>query len=376
MNWFQSGQACVPCEAGQYTESEGSVECSPATTNTTQTDCPAGSIPYYYYYADRECIPCQAGWFQEEQKDSCTPCPMGQYAEEAGSTSCRACDKGTYSILQQGASQCTVCSPGHYTNMTGQTTCSACDGQGFWSNPPVGGTECRLFECDAHSYFSARIIHSADPGQSDEYEGCIQCTECEPQFFTLQMCGDDHDTVCAPCTEICPHRSTLTKYCTLYSDSECTAICMPGEIKANASVCIPCPRGTMLDMASEGCIPCPNGMYNGEEGSTACHTCAPTNPSVFPNGNKTGCVQACELGSVMNIVDTQENTNTFYCEECLPGTYHDLATGICAPCPANSFAEARGQVSCDSCPSNEGAVSLPGSAACSLQTCKLLIIGE
>ena len=377
LNWFQLGQACIPCnrDTGQYTESEGSMKClesspspwPPDSDTRSNTTCPKGSISYTRNQS-KYCIPCQAGWYQDkEQLDTCIPCPVGQYTSQEGSTTCKACEEGTFSNISS-ASQCTACSLGNYANTIGQTACKQCP-EGRYSTPVIGGVECHHYTCTPNYYFSPRVLVPLTI--TPEYEGCIECTICDSGFFINKSCSNHEDTQCMPCTETCPHRSTLTRYCTLYSDSECTAICMPGEMKVNGTMCVPCPPGTMLDTVSEGsCTSCPNGKYSGDEGSTTCQVC--NLPLSFPNGIKTACVQTCEVGSIINLLDNADPqaTSMLYCEQCLPGTFHDhLHTGTCTPCPANSFSGEKGQISCKSCPSEDSSASLPGSAACTLQTC-------
>ena len=296
-----------------------------------------------------QCIACAIGWYQKE--NSCLPCEAGTYGPSEGSTACLECTTGSFAD-SQGMSHCEHCARGYYAPALSHTTCIECS-EGL-TIPPIGGSLCQYnVTCSqANLYFSTRIVPMLN-----QYEGCIECTICGAKTFTTQTCSGTTDSTCSNCIEECPIRTAMTKYCTLYNDSICTPICLPGEDK-NCQACKP---GTMMDILGETCIPCPNGMYSSYEGSTACQTC---DSMMFPNGAKTECVLECERGAFINLNDT---TLQIYCELCKPGTYHATGQG-CLACPANTFSREYGQSSCESC-GVDGSVSLPGSMACSLQTC-------
>lgn len=119
-------ESCQKCEANTYSLSEGSTTCTdcPAHMSAPEgsdasSDCKCNAG----YEADqeggvRQCNPCDVGTSQsaitEDDNDRCDVCPVGQYAEVLGSTTCSNCATDfTNMRASQGNVSC-VCQPGHF----------------------------------------------------------------------------------------------------------------------------------------------------------------------------------------------------------------------------------------------------------------------
>ena len=352
-NWYQSGdEACVPCPAHSFTEEGGgATECS---TPAPRENCTAGSVRS----ADGTvCVPCPPGWYQEH--NACLPCEKGWFALHGAP--CTPCAPGTFS-RSTASKHCEECPVGFYAPSWGLSACLSC--VAGVSLPPVGGVECNTMSyCPRGQYFSNRTTPHANA-----YQGCTDCTVCGHDLYTSAECAGMHDTGCTPCIRECPAQSTMTRYCTLYSDTVCQPICRPGEVRGVNATCVPCPRGTVKHHDNDGgrCEPCPSGTYSDQEAAIECKMC---DVGGFPNGAKTGCVKECEHGASMQAKPFGTSF-TIYCELCSPGTFFDRALGECSPCPANTFSSQWGQLLCEPCPA-DGSISFPGSSRCSLQVCLL-----
>ena len=351
-NWTQSGEACVPCADGEFTEAEGSTVCleqSYPPIEDPSRPCPQEG---YLLASDGElCVPCPSGWYLHASQNLCLQCAEGKFTDSEGSTTCTECAPGTYAGARA-SGVCEACRLGTYAPGAGHTACLDCGGL---TVPPVGGITCATdleYSCAGQDYyFSTHVIM-----HSNRYRGCTPCRICEAETFTSTRCNGTMDSVCSACATCHSRRTTLARYCTIYEDSVCSPICLPGELEQGAS-CVVCPRGTML---GEGCIPCADGAYNDAEGATACKEC--THPFAFPNGNKSACVQQCEQGAFLNL---NSGNGKVYCELCTPGTFY--YNEGCSPCPANTFAGGWGQLRCEPC--SDGALALSGSSSCTQQTC-------
>ena len=354
INWIQSGEACVPCASDEYTEAVGSTVCleqSYPPKEDPSRPCPQEG---YLLASDGElCVPCPTGWYLLASQNLCLQCAEGKFTDSEGSTTCTECAPGTYAGARA-SGVCEACRLGTYAPGAGHTACLDCGGGGL-TVPPLGGIACATdleHSCaDEHYYFSTHVIM-----HSNRYRGCTPCRICEAETFTSTRCNGTMDSVCSACATCHSRRTTLARYCTIYEDSVCSPICLPGELEQGAS-CVVCPRGTML---GEGCIPCADGAYNDAEGATACKEC--THPFAFPNGNKSACVQQCEQGAFLNL---NSGNGKVYCELCTPGTFY--YNEGCSPCPANTYAGGWGQLRCEPC--SDGALALSGSSACTQQTC-------
>ena len=91
----ESLQRCVPCLAGQVTNSDASI---------SEDACHVCAAHYYYMNGD------------------CVTCPQGTDSV-AGSFQCSSCAPGTFSS----AASCTTCRPGTYSDIWGAGSCTACE---------------------------------------------------------------------------------------------------------------------------------------------------------------------------------------------------------------------------------------------------------
>jgi len=89
--------------------------------------------------ANLEDTTCQPGFFSVEGNESCTPCPVGTYQDEAGHTSCKSAEPGSY-VDTEGAAAPTLCPIGTFSDVSGAAACTAC-AIGFTTEEP-GATVC------------------------------------------------------------------------------------------------------------------------------------------------------------------------------------------------------------------------------------------
>eukprot|EP01114_Cavostelium_apophysatum_P020517 TRINITY_DN6902_c0_g1_i1.p1 TRINITY_DN6902_c0_g1~~TRINITY_DN6902_c0_g1_i1.p1 ORF type:complete len:1197 (-),score=137.49 TRINITY_DN6902_c0_g1_i1:48-3638(-) len=109
------------------------------------------------------------------------------------------------------------------------------------------------------------------PDGTSVSEESSTCTSCSPGEYNSHLQNG---------CQICP--SGL--YEPYYGSWSCSGICSAGFYGAfsgatNASVCVPCPRGSAMNPLYDAentiaaCLLCPNGTYNNASGSTSCLPC-------------------------------------------------------------------------------------------------------
>ncbi len=114
-----------PCRVGHY-----------CTGDNEEKPCPVGQ--YQDETGKSSCKPCEAGKYQDETgKTSCKCCPAGQFQNETGKSSCKLCGYGTHQPATCKTS-CDNCPKATYQDEKGQANCKDCD---VGQTSPEGSTK-------------------------------------------------------------------------------------------------------------------------------------------------------------------------------------------------------------------------------------------
>eukprot|EP00937_MAST-01D_sp_MAST-1D-sp2_P002988 g2988.t1 len=341
--------SCTDCTAGQVQPTKGAAACTTCSTSdeyldfAEQSACKACQSGSYRGSASSciECPPghkcdgsskikCAAGKYGDANgQTSCKTCVAGQYQTVAGKAACDACGAGKHGrgSDQTVASYCVECAPGRYS-AKGSTSCAEC--AAGYHQPRPGAASCT--ECGADTYQSAA-------GQP----ACVTCMTC-PSGLQRESCSRAFEGFCVPCA--------------------------PGNFINPSGACTACAKGRYTGNASQTrCYECTEGQYQDEEGQPSClklatctagervaaapnathdRVCAPCQPGFFSN---TSNAPACTKCSSCNSGPRDKCGGAFegVCPACLPGSFVNVATKQCQPCPAGTYSENAGQTSCTPC---------------------------
>ena len=120
---------CRPCTAGQYQETEMSIDCDECPTGfasdqlaSTCDTCPLGYFAPVPGGRAKPCAQCSSGMYADAPSSAdCKMCPPGGYTSENASSACLACpggrfieDDGTNSSLHDHVNDCKYCKAGKY----------------------------------------------------------------------------------------------------------------------------------------------------------------------------------------------------------------------------------------------------------------------
>ena len=323
VNWIQRDNACIPCDASQYTEGEGAIEC-------LTLKCAGGFV-----LQAKTCIPCAQHFFQSD--DTCVPCPVGQYTEVAAATACQSCPSG--SVLSadrqycvpcalnwiQKENSCVPCPPYQYTDSEGATNCTpAC--------PPGSVYQEVCKPCPQNWIQVGESCVACPSPQYTESEGstsCIMPNICPPgtvaSSFDRQLCipcpqnWTQVEESCIPCPS--------PQYTESEGSTSCIVpnICPPGSVASSFDrrLCIPCPQN--WTQVEESCVPCPPSQYTETEGSTLC-----IEPTSF----------SCPAGFL-------PSADGLICIPCPYGWYQ--TGGTCIQCAAGTHGPSEGSTTCWDC---------------------------
>jgi hypothetical protein len=349
------GDSCVACEPGFYREDLAKYICEacPVHTynelyaSTTQQDCqacPADQRSSTGSGRQLDCV-CKNGTFATLSPDrlywECTPCAAGTYQEAINASSCDACAPGTESTVVEAydAAVCTQCHSGYYALQPATTSCTACE-FGTWQDLTVETRHSEACEAcpgnSSHSALASIDIHDCVCADGFVKYSTVEvpnrCDRCRPGSYCP---GNGTQVPCpynfwspggifpGPCIECATHSSALNEGDTV-GVHQCQ--CEPGTeglYDANCSLCglgkyqpldYTYPDGTDFvggDAISTVCGPCPAGNYSDVEGSTSCAVCPDNSNSLIGSIDITDCV-------------------------CDPG-YHGPDGGSCEVCPVNKF---------------------------------------
>ena len=164
---------CVPCDAGTYKNTTGSVAC---------TACPSGSISPI---ASIVCTMCEAGSYAgSADLLACTYCQMGTFSSSAGQTACQICESNKYTFTN-GATACQSCSVGEYyhrTNISAQdkASCELCKPGTFWTNNTFWpNNTCQNCPSNTWSSDEGALICNLCPGDTFSQNGSGSISTCE-----------------------------------------------------------------------------------------------------------------------------------------------------------------------------------------------------
>jgi hypothetical protein len=190
---------CVACTGRDYNNNAGKIGCNSSCHddeigngrsigggNTGCLKCGPGSQQFQHY----SCLPCPKGTYKNGTDGLCEMCPLGQYTDTDGSTSCKTCGigqggsrinfNGVESIVEIGASGCQDCPHGSYNNKTlgvcepWTSTRNSCRFSGL-NKTPANGTTTTDNAC---SNDTMRYCHCANGTARSEW--------CRPAYYEQQ----------------------------------------------------------------------------------------------------------------------------------------------------------------------------------------------
>ena len=380
----------IPCDPGKY--------CSQNGLSAPEGDCDAG----YYCTAGSDSkaqTQCTPGNYCEAGSSSQTPCPIGTYNPDTGSTSdsaCQQCDAGWYcdelamtthdkgtnkcapgfycqagsitpkpkdticpvgNECPEGSSAPTPCPEGTYSNVEGLESCISCP-PGFYCD---GGTD-QPVKCPA-GYFCTGGKSSSTKEQCglntyNKFEGQSTCTNC-PVGFKCDSLGMTSPVIC-PAGYYCPGGGNPATLCPDGTYSEITGL-------QAADDCKPCPPGKY----------CTNGVQTGD--CDPGYYCVSGNKVPNPDGTDASVVgmpcpvgHYCLVGTTLATPcpfgkftttpgasqesDCQDCTAGFYCipgdpnpYDCPRGSYCPTGSELPTDCPAYTYSDVYKAVSEDTC---------------------------
>ena len=267
--WKRGGQdlsttACVRCQPGYYTKSEG------------QASCLACSVGLF---TDQEsaqsCEACPSGWKRsdEDLPTACVDCQPGYYAKNRGSPFCLMCDVGTYAA-NKGLSSCHRCSADTYTDEKRQVRCKKCVGKFDGMLPNNASTLCEQppwkipTDCKTGSQF---LNDSAADKMSWTCDDCPVGADCDPRRLPPRLSvsfphlsgfwnvpwKDKLDPVFVKCP--------FEKSCLGSSSSQLNS----RRLLGNGSTATGCTNTTTGVL----CAVCPSGYYRENRGAAGCRKC-------------------------------------------------------------------------------------------------------
>uniref|UniRef100_A0A7S0E2M3 Tyrosine-protein kinase ephrin type A/B receptor-like domain-containing protein n=1 Tax=Hanusia phi TaxID=3032 RepID=A0A7S0E2M3_9CRYP len=324
---FSTGDTdrCLLCAAGKYTETNGTQECF---------DCPAGTYSEVVGSATATlCLACSPGTFSMSGSTFCSQCRPGTFAANVQTSSCQACDYGTY-LPTEGANSsgaCKVCSDMLATSPRGSENSSYC-------------------VCiEGHTLVDG-VCSPCPPGTYKDFNGTEACLLCPYAKYSNQS-GLSSAQSCQACPygSVCEEGSTVVEQCRCdrgyeYINGTCWA-CALGYHKSevNNSLCTRCEAGKYGPQeAMQDCLLCPNHTFSGVVGSSNvsdCHPCPSNSSSNMGNRELSGCI--C-------------NENNFLregvCVSCRDCDYRNSihkdngrGRGPCLPCPYGNQDKLAGQ---------------------------------
>ncbi|MCR4881334.1 MAG: hypothetical protein K6A44_05215, partial [bacterium] len=254
----------VDCPAGTYQNKTGQTECINCACNkyqdlTGQTSCKAVTTGYYpaAVNAKKETVHvttaattqviCPAGKKcpVNNATDKCNipvDCPVGQYQDETGKTTCKNCSAGTYQN-ETGKTSCKNCSAGTYQNKTGQTEC---------------------IDCACNKYQNEEGKATCKTVTSGYYPAAVNAKK-----ETVHVLTAATTQVACPAGKKCPANNAIDK-CNIPVD------CPAGQYQdeTGKTTCKNCSAGTYQNETGKtSCKNCSVGTYQNETGKTSCKNC-------------------------------------------------------------------------------------------------------
>jgi hypothetical protein len=176
-------EPCTPCVVGYYQPNTGTTSCLAA---------PAGS--FVDLTGANAASPCLVGTYQPDTaQSSCIYAPLGKFVDSVGAVSATDCPLGYYAD-QTGSTTCTPAPAGSYVDATGATEATICPAD-YYSDT-TGSTSC--LACPqgtvSNSSNTACEIDSDSDGIADSEDNC-------PDSFNTDQADEDEDGIGDTCDD-------------------------------------------------------------------------------------------------------------------------------------------------------------------------------
>lgn len=197
-------------------------------------------------------------------------------------------------------------------------------------------TEC--IKCREGEVALDGICGKCPPGQMLQFQGDVQCTECDMSTFK----ASEGQGPCLPCPRNAFSMAGATK---------CTT-CPEGKAMMKNGKCESCPPGSYRDYYAFRCRKCDQGEFQPYENiRDSCFMCSGDTTS---KKGATACVK-CPFSEVPMKNGT--------CGLCPPGTFYDSHSLDCRKCTVNYYSRGKGiDRVCNMCP--RLSYALPGATEC------------
>jgi len=146
--------SCVECSIGKFQGSEGALNCDHSSPGTfvAGTGAISASICLSGTFAsgsgNAACYPSGAGHYSATPTQR-TPCPAGHFAAGSANAACDPADIGHY-VATTGQSAQVVCPLGQYQDQSGQTSCKTCTSSNKQYSDTIGSSECSQITDDTY----------------------------------------------------------------------------------------------------------------------------------------------------------------------------------------------------------------------------------
>ncbi|XP_048248139.1 uncharacterized protein LOC124151774 isoform X1 [Haliotis rufescens] len=236
-----------------------------------ELQCLAGQSLTTINQTKKVCLDCPMGYFLNETTGDCEICLEGTYNGADRQTECTACspDHTTgapgavnssqcFAVCRAGhfyhsvAGRCELCPLGEYQNEAGQTSCKSC--------PPGQSTE---------------ATGTIDP------EDCAYLCRLGEELGVTGKCqpcpiGSFRESFLTDFCQLCPYGWTTEKEAST-SSTDCSVVeCSRGEYRTEDNECQSCPKGTYQPKrGATSCIPCGPGLTTPGVGEVSEDRCYP-----------------------------------------------------------------------------------------------------
>ena len=308
--------ACKVCQAGQVQPREGQDRCK---------ECASGMFASTTILV--ECTDCAKGKYSEKNAEICQDCVRGRYADEQGLSSCKACPAGRYNAASS-AENCTTCPSGRHTGSV-----SGGDSLDICKNCPPG-----LYKDENLQHIISPFCIDCPAGWFAQVEKSENCIVCEAGKFAAPPGGKDE---CAVCPE--------GRYMPVKISSEGLAdqclLCLSSGVQSSRTTCAGCEAGKVGHTNEIGCHICPPGFFS--PGGNTCGS----------DGSACG-LKACNSSSVLHACRSCPSgfygvDERFHCAACQAGTWSNVQSApnasTCISCERGKYGELFAQTSEDAC---------------------------
>ena len=357
-----NGTSCLPCQAGTFKPSTGSMPCMVCPTNTyyqgnppyilnTCVGCPDNSTSVEGSFTLDHCV-CQPGFVREN--NACRLCTAGSYCPSQFTE--LSCNVGGYSLPGSYEASSCICVAGYHGSADNCSLCpvnSFCSGNGEMELCPGNSTTLSL---GGKTNITACVC---DNGFYEDDNLCVECSKdhycysdqkvtCPANSSSLKSQGTIAQCVC---DEYFHQDASVETHCVLCGPH---LVCHGSADGFSAGLIEICADNS--SNVNQQCL-CQQGMYCGS-GSFANLSCSGSDLvcSTCPNGYycKENRMFACGPNSTAPL-------NSFDASQCVckPG-YYKTDEGQCLICPVGSYCQDEQLIACTTHDSNLTTL-LPGS---------------